>query len=231
MENYLFVVDKNTYRSTDYQNEETEKTNICLHATAGGSAAGAIEHLMKRDGVIVHFVVDKDGTIYQLYPLKYWGYHLGIKGSGGALDKRTVGIEIVNFGPLVLRDNNLLCSWPNDFNNKYCYLEQTHLYYALKQPWRDYTYYATYTAAQYESVSKLVAYLCATLQIPAAVLPNVNEYQLNAVYNFNGIFTHTSVRQDKSDVGPAWSWKFFEGKLQPNYDFYAANEMPPLVEL
>ena len=207
-------VDSSSYKCSkdDYLHESTIKKNICLHATAGNSLCGAVETLSKLDHIAVHFIVDKNGKVYQFFPLKYWAFHLGIENSGGKYDKGTIGIEIVNVGPLVKRDQNL-CYWPNRFNAKYCTVDDFNWFTKLQSPWREYSYYANFSKPQYESVSMLCAYLCAITKIHPAVLSDVNEFHLDDIDEFNGIYTHTSVRREKYDVGPAWSWQYFNRRL------------------
>jgi len=69
---------------------------IVLHYTAGGTAAGAHAffandqpNLGELPGAVAHFVVDKDGTVYQELPLAYRGRHTV------GLNHVAIGIEFV----------------------------------------------------------------------------------------------------------------------------------------
>ena len=76
------------------------KTAIVLHYTAG-QLKGDIPTLTTTDyDVCVAFVLARDGTLYRLFDEKYWSYHLGKGCVGGDTvnSKRTVAIEISNFG-------------------------------------------------------------------------------------------------------------------------------------
>jgi len=212
-------IDSTSYPSPidDYLHEVTSKKNICLHATAGGSLVGAVETLAKQDHIAVHFIVDKNGKIYQFFPLRYWAFHLGIKNTGGRYDRSTIGIEIVNVGPLVRRGDNL-CYWPNNFTAKYCSVNDTQSYTKVEGGWRGYEYYANFTKSQCDNVAALCAYLCHLENITAQILPDIDEYHLDQINNFSGIYTHTSVRKDKYDVGKGWPWPYFSKQLA----FYAA---------
>jgi N-acetylmuramoyl-L-alanine amidase len=72
---------------------------IVLHYTAGGTYAGARAVFMSNaanrgelPGVVSHFIIDKDGTIYQLLPLDVMGRHtIG-------LNNVAIGIEFVQEG-------------------------------------------------------------------------------------------------------------------------------------
>lgn len=49
---------------------------IVLHRTGGSTASGAIS-AFKSSGIGTHFVVDKDGTVYQTLRLSSFGWHVG----------------------------------------------------------------------------------------------------------------------------------------------------------
>jgi len=67
-----------------------QRNMVVLHVTAGPSARSAINtfHASKKPNrVSVHFVVDQDGTVYQLCPLEDTTWH------ASACNSRSVGIE------------------------------------------------------------------------------------------------------------------------------------------
>lgn len=216
-----FEVDSTSYPATtnDFEPYPSTKTKICLHHTAGNSTDGAITTLRQPDYVMVHFCVGKDGAIYQFFPMKYWAFHLGVRElAKGALDRVSIGIEIVNVGPLVLKGDELNW-WPRDYNATYCKVGDTDQYYQ-HDPWRGFTYSSTYTSAQYDSVGKLVAWLCASQGISPSIW-NVNgEYALDGLTDFNGVFTHVNCRRDKTDLSVGWSWDFFNTLLTTAYAAY-----------
>lgn len=78
-----------------------EITEIVLHGTGGGKSAEAlINWMMKGErapnyvkGVsLFHFVIDYNGTVYQIIDPIYWVWH----SSSGAHDRKTIGIEHMN---------------------------------------------------------------------------------------------------------------------------------------
>ena len=79
---------------------------VIYHYTGSTSARGTRRWLMMDDDVFVsvHFIVDRDGTIWQLIPLTERGAHAGGRTSRlfekGNVNGRTIGIEIMNNGPL-----------------------------------------------------------------------------------------------------------------------------------
>ncbi|MGI8786279.1 MAG: N-acetylmuramoyl-L-alanine amidase [Pyrinomonadaceae bacterium] len=76
----------------------TDIDAIILHHTAGSTAAGAYEAMQSR-GLSVHYIVDKDGKIYQMVGDEKRAYHAGVgKGKWANVNSRSIGIEIVNLG-------------------------------------------------------------------------------------------------------------------------------------
>jgi N-acetyl-anhydromuramyl-L-alanine amidase AmpD len=171
-----------------------------------------VETLDKINHVAVHFIIDKDGKIYQFFPLRYWAFHLGIKNSGGRCDRGTIGIEIVNVGPLEKQGENM-CYWPYNFHAKFCGVDDTTKYAVLQNGWRGYKYFANFFKPQYESAAALCALLCKLEGIEPQVISNPMDYQLSQIDAFNGIFTHATVREDKTDLGKGWNWTYFNTQL------------------
>lgn len=78
----------------------TDIDAIMLHHTAGSTASGAAQALNSR-GLSAHYVIDKDGTIYQMVGDERRAFHAGagsIRGDGRDINDRSIGIEIVNLG-------------------------------------------------------------------------------------------------------------------------------------
>lgn len=191
-----------------FHETKTTKDMIVLHFTAGSSGATAASWFASRkDRVSTPYVVDTDGTIFELYDPAYWSFHLGIKGTHDH-DKRSIGIEIANMGPLMLRDKTL-CSWPNNFKQHYCEVTDTDRY--VKSKFRGYEYYAAYTPAQFDSVKQLVAHLTEQFKISTAIPPEDkrNQFDMNFFSSYAGIASHQNFRADKFDVGPAFDWSIF----------------------
>lgn len=75
-----------------------------IHYTAGRDGVGAIEQ-----GVVngyCYFVITKDGTVWQSFPLDEWGFHAGKStwpGLGDGVSDNLVGIEVCNSGVLEVR--------------------------------------------------------------------------------------------------------------------------------
>lgn len=201
---------------------EHPKRRIVIHYTAG-NLAGDMPTMSRDDfHVSVPFVIARDGTIYQLFPSKFWSGHLGPgignQGTGNAQDKCTIGIELSNYGYLVERQGNLETIYSRLEDEEtgkigpidvYCSLADEDAYQKISQPFREQTYYATHTDAQYESLIILLRYLTAAWNIPREFLPESTRYLASDdVLDFRGIVSHVNYRQSgKWDIGPAFDWE------------------------
>ncbi|MEM6966415.1 MAG: N-acetylmuramoyl-L-alanine amidase [Bacteroidota bacterium] len=196
-----------------YYGGKYQKEKIVLHHTVGHLASD-LRALTKRDyHVSVAFVIARDGTIYQLFSSAYWSYHLGRNALGGnkMQSKKSIGIELSNYGYLVPQGDNLETYYSRRKGNPvdvYCSKEDTDQYIELDQPYRGHRYYATFTDAQYQSLIHLLRYLTETYNIPRTFLPKEERYETTqSVINFNGIVSHVNFRKDKYDIGPALDWE------------------------
>ncbi|GAB3644154.1 caspase family protein [Spirosoma arcticum] len=194
-------------RSGYYHDTVYAKERIVLHFTAGG-LIGDMSTLTRQDyHVSVPFVIARDGTIYQLYSSKFWSGNLGgaaLGNAGNAQDKRTIGIEITNYGPLTSKPGGL----KNIYGETYCALNQLDAYQKLPVPFRGESCYATYTDAQYDSLIILLRYLTAQYAIPRQFIPEPKRYLTTPdVLTFKGIVSHVNYRASgKWDLGPAFNW-------------------------
>ncbi|MVM39373.1 hypothetical protein GO730_20340 [Spirosoma sp. HMF3257] len=210
------------HRTNYYHAVEHPKQRIVLHFTAGNLRSD-MQSLTQQDRhVSVAFVIARDGTIYQLFSPKFWSGHLGEgvgnqKGTGNPQDKATIGIEISNYGFLVPRDGNLetIYSRLKDPNtgkigpvDLYCSQTNTAAYQKMATPFRDQSFYPTYTPAQYDSLIILLRYLTSKFTIPRQFLPEPKRFQTTTdVLAFKGIVSHINYRSSgKWDIGPAFDW-------------------------
>ncbi|WP_428656804.1 peptidoglycan recognition protein family protein [Runella sp.] len=208
---------------TEYINEVTQKSMIFLHHTAGGHRPDAVINSWKNDRdnngnpirVATSFVIGGistttndtayDGKIVRCFPESKWAYHLGI--GGALLNKKSIGIELCNYGPLTFQPGRGFVNYVNTIVPEAQVIE-------LPVPFRGYKYYHKYTNRQLDSLSQLLNQLCSlysinrNLGLKASLTANaanpaiafgVNPNALNAA---SGIWTHTNVRQDKSDCSP-----------------------------
>ena len=190
--------------------EEFPKDLLVLHFTAGQSARSAYDSWRSTPlQVATSYLVDADGSIYECFPPSAWAYHLGVTGAASSNwkhDKRSIGIEIANPGPLVVDKTNpqQLNWWPGEFTTEWCTLAETAKYVAA--PYRGFSYFAAFPAVQSDAVVALVDHLCAAFSIPQVLAPAAQRAAFDMSYfnTFKGIATHQNFRKDKADVGPAF---------------------------
>ncbi len=228
-------------RSNYYYQTAHPKERIVLHFTAGNIRSDMMTLTTQDRHVSVPFVIARDGTIYQLFSSKFWSGHIGAglgnAGTGNAQDKATIGIEISNYGFLVPKDGNLetIYSRVKDKNtgkvspvDTYCTLDNKAAYTKLDTPYREQSFYPTYTSEQYDSLIILLRYLTATYKIPRQFLPPDKRFEgTRDVLSFKGIVTHANYRPSgKWDIGPAFDWAtMIEGVQAPQYTSTASRDL------
>lgn len=161
-----------------------------------------------------------DGRIIQCFPNNYNAYHLGkIGDSKFAL--KAIGIEICNFGRLE-KVGEKYYTWPAFDWKGNLRTTAIDLYevapsevYYFEDAWRGSHYYHKYSKKQIENLKHLLRYL--NREIPTLDLANGIPSMLSAGINhhiclsFNpdaffgrvmGLWSHSNVRADKSDISP-----------------------------
>jgi len=190
--------------SNQYNHEEHPKRQIYLHHTAGGpSATNVAKFFNSQPGrVATAFIIGAKGTIVQCFSSKHWAYHLGLNQevfteagvTYQSLDKISVGIEICNYGPLTKRNGYY-------YNYLGARVDYTEVEF-LDKKYKGHIYWQKYTDAQIESTRQLLVYLCDTYKIPRDYYATIFDIDKRALQGDRGIFTHNSVRKDKSDIYP-----------------------------
>lgn len=184
--------------------EESKKTQIYLHHTAGNGDAVAVSRWWQSNSerIATAFVIGNKGTIVQCFSSKHWAYHLGIDGQDFAphgvryqnLNKLSVGIEVCNWGPIRLVNGKYM----NYVKGIMDPSEVT----VLDKPFKGTVLWHKYTDAQIESLRQLLVYLCETYNIPKEYRKEIFAIDTEAFKGTPGIYTHNSVRKDKSDIYP-----------------------------
>jgi N-acetyl-anhydromuramyl-L-alanine amidase AmpD len=189
--------------SSQYIKQQTPKNKIFIHFTAGSKSAPNVIRYWNSDEPRVstaYVIAGDDGRAYECFNPDYWGFHLGIKGTNGALDKSSIGIEICSFGPLK-KVGDKYFAWPKDWTtevpaNEVCELEKE---------FRGYKYFQSYTDAQIKTLESLMEFLIDEYEIPVQNSFDMSWFEFNQELidkKTPGIWTHTNVRKDKSDSYP-----------------------------
>ncbi len=166
-----------------------------------------------------------DGEIYQCFSSKHWAHHLGVSSNGNRgkiankyrtqshnvqLNKNAIGIELASWGPLhPLQNGNyapvdhykdVFKKTGSEAGIKFQIPASRVIEYPNK--YRGFRFYERYTGAQIESTRQLLVYLCEKYDIPKTYDEGIWDLHEPALRGDKGIFTHTSVRADKSDCHP-----------------------------
>lgn len=191
-------------KNNQFFKEESPKTQIYLHHTAGnGNAEGVSRYWNGNETrIATAFIIGEDGLIVQCFSSKHWAWHLGIDNQDFAvngakyvnLNKYSVGIEVCNWGYLNKKGDK--------FYNYAGGVVSPANVTELDKPFKGFKYWYKYSDAQIESLRQLVEYLCDTYDIPKDYRAEIWGIDKLAFQNTKGIFTHNSVRKDKSDMYP-----------------------------
>lgn len=193
-----------TFPADQYFQEEIGKKQIYLHHTASGPKAASVWNwwITDKARIATCVVIDASGEILQGFSSKFWAYHLGMKNSHFGvhglpfknLDKISIGIEICNWGQLVLKDGKFY-----NYVNKEVSADKV---CTLDTPYKGYKYFEDYTDAQIESVKQLLTLWKERYNIPINYNEDIWGITKRALNGEAGVFTHNSVRPDKIDVYP-----------------------------
>jgi N-acetyl-anhydromuramyl-L-alanine amidase AmpD len=200
---------------SEFVPEVTAKDLIVLHFTAGTTARSAFD-TWRNDPrrIATSYLVDLDGTILEVFPPSSWASHLGVSSPRSSQDRRSIGIEIANVGPLQVStdDPSVLNWWPRrtatspEFTTKFCRLDETSKYVAKE--FRGKTHFAAFPDVQIDALAALVRMLCEQFGIKAELPVGAGRFtcDVNAFSSYKGVCSHANFRQDKWDIGPAFPW-------------------------
>lgn len=230
------------WRLTDdqYYHDVVPKTQIYLHHTVGGSAKSTFEYWQSNvERVGTAYIIERDGTVYEVFPPEQWCHHLGLKlSSNTAANKASIGIELASEG--ALRSGNelntalALMNRPAPFDPNYLYAFDVdvapfahakklyHLYNDQSKffdagiQFRGYGFFDLYDPAQEAAAIELVVMLCEKFGIPKQLIPQSDKlaFDESLILGFTGVLTHCNVRADKSDLCPAWDWSKLDMALK-----------------
>lgn len=208
--------------------KETKKRKIVIHATVG-LLASDLPTLTSQKQMTTHYIVARDGTIIEVYPPKYWAFHLGkgAIGGNGAMSQESIAIEVSNYGPLELKNKG---DKANPADDKF-YTVYGSLYGSgnekvdakgfvgggnpsvtkLLNAYRGYKYYASITEAQYSALNALVTALCNKFAIPLSTIEYENRFKVfendQKAKDFQGICSHVNFRPSgKWDLSAWCDW-------------------------
>lgn len=186
--------------ANQYLKQVTKKDKLFIHFTAGGPSAVNVIKYWDSDATTVStsFVIDGDtGQIFECFSPDYWSFHLGIKGTNGALDKSSIGIEICAWGPITKKEEKFYT-----YTNKEISADKV---YELNKPFRGFKYFHKVSDEQFKNLELLVEWIIQEYNIPVQKSFDESwfEYQQDVIdKRAPGIWTHTTIRKDKTDMYP-----------------------------
>lgn len=201
----------------EYFEEETKKEYIFLHHTAGWDNPYNVVNGWDKDDrgkIGTEFVIGginfktgvniHDGVTLKCFPKNNYAYHLGGTPISGYMHKHSVGLEICNFGWVVLKDKKF-------FTYTGAEIPASHVV-RLKSKFRGYEYYHKYTDKQILQVERLITHLSEIHKIDTSIgLPKMikkfgekafDKYDDIVAGKVKGILSHSNVRSDKTDISP-----------------------------
>ena len=190
---------------TNYFRAKSPKTQVYLHHTAGGADGEAQFSFWQADPrpVATCVCISRDGTINQGFSSEYWAYHLGLPAKAFTsqkltyrdLEKTSIGIEICSWGWLTKKGDKYYT-----YVNKEVPADRV---ITLDKPYRGQLHWEAYTDEQIASVKTLLLHWQKRYGIPTAYSEaDMWEVSKKALTNVPGVYTHNSVRADKTDCAP-----------------------------
>lgn len=188
-----------------YLTKAYEKDTIFLHHTENLSANATWRWWNQTpDRVGTAYVIDRDGSVYEFFDPRMYAYSLGITGDDNYHEKHGVGVELVSAGKLhkVDGDFRFYPLWPNQ--TRYTAIPKDEVI-SFPKEFKGNKYYQCYTEAQLESL----VLLCNKLLKDFPKIKFGNKIDDMFIFDQSiidehkvGIYTHGSVRKDKSDIIP-----------------------------
>lgn len=187
-----------------YFAQEFDKTQVYLHHTAGAADGERQFKFWQGDPVKVATCVciSRSGEIIQGFSSKHWAHHLGLttkhfysrKLVYRNLDRCSIGIELCNWGWLKKDGDNFLTYTGSKLHPD--------VVTTLDKPYRGHLHWETYTDAQIQSVKELLLLWHDKYGIPLGYNEDIWDVTKRAFMGQPGVYTHNSVRIDKTDVAP-----------------------------
>ena len=147
-----------------YVPEETKKTMIFLHHTAGRGGAGPtigwwrVAYRRDKTGAKIpidyplctHYIIDREGNIEYVFDEKYWAYHAS---SSTPVQKSSISVELSAFGWLKEEGDKLVNSLGDvvPFNEAALAVDKD----GKPAPYRGYKYFDKYTDKQITALERL----------------------------------------------------------------------------
>lgn len=202
-----------------FKTEETQKRQVYLHHTVSSQN---IESVLfgwssRTDQVATHYITNNDGESEQVFPDENWANQLGIPvslfSSAGLsyqnLNKTALGIELCSYGGLTVeKDQNGNNKYFTTYGQEVSASNVAQPVNQFGQPinFKGYSHFEKYNDTQINNVKSIIMGWMSKYDIEfiynySELFPQT-QISLNALSGNKGVYTHNSVRTDKSDVFP-----------------------------
>jgi len=200
---------------TRYKRETYQKTQIVLHHTVSGDRiTGDLKTWEQWRSIATSIIIDRDGTINQLFSSKYWAHHIGAGSEN--LDKMSIGVELDNWGGLVKGNGDFIQFGKRSDGSPNIVKTNSGDFYAAygnkvscpvteyETEFRGYTYFESYPDVQLISLGELLRLWNQRYMIPLTYHPDMWQKTQNALQGMSGVWAHVSYRnpEDKQDAHP-----------------------------
>lgn len=196
--------------TSQYFPEPQKKTQIVLHHTVSNplSAQGDVDYWMSdKARIATYCIIALDGTINRCFPSNAWAHHLGVKMGdikalgfkdflhrNEVLNRNSIGIEIDCWGGVTKSGSNYINAYGKPISKT---LE------VIECNWRGYKYFQKYSEAQIKTLEELLPEFMKRYSIPNFGIKDGNfDVRRDALAGTPGIYSHSSYREDKSDLYP-----------------------------
>lgn len=201
--NKLYSLKDNQY----YKTEQPKKIIFLHHTVSGKGVEGDINWWNTTpDKIATAFIIDREKGIYQVFEEKYWAHHLGITSSllkefkssvsNQRLNELSIGIEVDSWGGLTKGKDG---QWYASNGKILIPKDQVQEY---PKGYRGFFAFEKYSTKQIEDLRQLLISLNEKYKIPLTYNEEMWDVNRKALAGTHGIWSHTSVRRDKSDCHP-----------------------------
>ena len=194
----ILNVDIINEKKLNISRRKTKKSQIFLYDTQRRFDDFLMKLVYRLNGKlddIPHFIIRKNGDIYQIFDTKY-----SSKTFNNEQDKKFIKIALENLGWLKKNTiTGVLNNWIND-----TYRLEPYIY-----KWRNRYYWDKYTDEQIESTKELCSYICEINNIPYSTVPS--QGLIYKLRNFRGIVCKSNFDNIYTDINPSFNFeKFYE---------------------
>lgn len=211
----LTKIKKVDFPETQYYKQEFPKSQIYLHHTVSGDNADGDVNYWKNtpERIATAIVIERDGDIIQCFSSKYWAHHLGVtsavfnkysmSNTNLQLNQCSIGIELDSWGGLIKDADGKFYPAKIDSSGKFVANKAVKpIVDVVEYPngFRGFYAFEKYTDKQIYSAKELILYWSGVYGIPTTYHDDIFDVTKRALNHEKGVFTHCSVRSDKSDT-------------------------------